>query len=85
VLRLVYFGKLIRNTCEFEMGCWRRMEKISWTDHVRNRVEEERNILRPINKKPTWTGHILHRNCLLEHKTEGYRGDTGNGKTRKKT
>ena len=20
----------------FEMGCWRRMEKISWTDHVRN-------------------------------------------------
>ena len=20
----------------FEMWCWRRMEKISWTDHVRN-------------------------------------------------
>jgi len=20
----------------FEIGCWRRMEKISWTDHVRN-------------------------------------------------
>jgi len=20
----------------FEMRCWRRMEKISWTDHVRN-------------------------------------------------
>jgi hypothetical protein len=20
----------------FEMLCWRRMEKISWTDHVRN-------------------------------------------------
>jgi len=20
----------------FEMCCWRRMEKISWTDHVRN-------------------------------------------------
>ena len=31
----------------FEMWCWRRMEKISWTDHVRNeemllRVNEQR-------------------------------------------
>jgi hypothetical protein len=37
----------------FEMWCWRRMEKISWTDRVRNeevlhRVEEERNILHTI-------------------------------------
>jgi hypothetical protein len=35
----------------FEMWCWRRMENISWTDHVRNeevllRVSEQRNILR---------------------------------------
>jgi hypothetical protein len=22
----------------FEMWCWRRMERISWTDHVRNEV-----------------------------------------------
>jgi len=34
----------------FETRCWRRMEKISWTDHVRNeevllRVKEQRNIL----------------------------------------
>jgi hypothetical protein len=32
----------------FEMWCWRRMEKISWTNCVRNevlhRVKEERNI-----------------------------------------
>jgi hypothetical protein len=32
----------------FEMWCWRRMEKISWTDRVRNeevllRVNEKRN------------------------------------------
>ena len=32
------------------MWCWGRMEKISWTDHVRNeeallRVNEQRNIL----------------------------------------
>ena len=31
----------------FEMWCWRRKEKISWTDHVRNeevllRVNEQR-------------------------------------------
>jgi hypothetical protein len=34
----------------FEMWFWRRMEKISWTDDVRNeevllRVSEQRNIL----------------------------------------
>ena len=33
----------------FEMWCCRRMEKISWTDHVRNEVlngvKEERNYL----------------------------------------
>jgi len=33
----------------FEMWCWRRMEKISWTDHVRNeevlfKVKEQRGI-----------------------------------------
>jgi hypothetical protein len=37
----------------YEMWCWRRMEKISWTDPVTNlevlfRVEEERNDLRAI-------------------------------------
>ena len=39
----------------FEMWCWRRMEKISWTDHVRNEevllgVKEQRNILHQIRK-----------------------------------
>ena len=56
----------------FEMWCWRRMEKISWTDHVRNeevlfRVNEQRNILHEIRKrKANWIGHILRRNCLLK-------------------
>ena len=40
----------------FEMWCWRRMEKISWTDRVRNeevlfRVNEQRNILHEISKR----------------------------------
>ena len=61
----------------FEMWCWRRMEKISWTDHVRNeevllRVNEQRNILHEIKKrKANWIGHILRRNCLLKQVIEG--------------
>jgi hypothetical protein len=53
------------------------MEKISWTDHVRNeevllRVKEQRNILHEICKrKPNWIGHILHRNCLLRQVIDG--------------
>jgi hypothetical protein len=41
----------------FEMWCWRRMEKIGQTDHVRNgvlqRVKKERNILQTM-KKEEW-------------------------------
>ena len=60
----------------FEMWCWRRMEKISCTDHVRNEdvlliVKEQRNILHEIrNRKANWIGHILLRNCLLQRVTE---------------
>jgi hypothetical protein len=40
----------------FEMWCWRGMEKISWTDHVKNkeillRVKEQRNTLHEISKR----------------------------------
>jgi hypothetical protein len=61
----------------FEMWCWRRMEKISWTDHVKNeevllRVKEQRNILHEISKrKANCIGHILRRNCLLQGVIEG--------------
>jgi hypothetical protein len=60
----------------FEMWCWRRMEKISWKDHVINeevllRVKEQRNILHEIRKrKANWIGHILRRNCLLQQVIE---------------
>jgi len=52
------------------------MEKISWTDHVKNevllRVKEQRNILHEIGKrKAYWIGHILRRNCLLQGVIEG--------------
>ena len=61
----------------FEMWCWGRMEKISWTEHVRNeevllRVKEQRNILQEISKrKANWIGHILRRNCLLQRFIDG--------------
>ena len=53
------------------------MEKISWTDHVRNEevllsVNKQRNILHEISKrKANWIGHILRRNCLLKQVIEG--------------
>jgi hypothetical protein len=60
----------------FEMWCWRRMEKISWTDRVINevlhRVKKERNILHTIKRrKVNWIGHISRGNCLLKHVIEG--------------
>jgi len=77
----------------FEMWCSRRMEKISWTHHVRNeevllRVNEQRNILHEIRKrKANWICYILRRNCLL--KTSYRRKDKGRDgsdkETRKKT
>jgi len=61
----------------FEMWCWRRMEKISWTDNVRNEEvlltdKEQRHILHEISKrKANWIGHILRRNRLLQEVIEG--------------
>jgi hypothetical protein len=60
-----------------EMWYWKKMKKISWTDHVRNeevllRVKEQRNILHEIRKrKANWNGHILRRNCPLQWVIEG--------------
>jgi hypothetical protein len=53
---------------------WRKIRR---TDRVRNeeildRVKEDRNILCTAKrKKANWIGHILCRNCLLKHVTEG--------------
>jgi hypothetical protein len=60
----------------FEMWCWRRMEMISPTDHVRNeevlqRVKEERNILHTAKEGRLNVGYIVHRNCLLKRMIEG--------------
>jgi hypothetical protein len=58
------------------MWNWRRLAKVSWTDHIKNevlrKVKEERNVLHTIKrKKANWVGHILYRKCLLKHVIEG--------------
>jgi hypothetical protein len=53
------------------------MQKISWTDHMRNevvllRLKEQSHILHEISKrKANWIGHILCRNCILQQVIEG--------------
>ena len=64
------------------------LEKISWTDRVRNEevlhgVKEERNILHTVNRRVNWIGHILHGNCLLKHVTEGHIEVTAEGMRRR--
>jgi hypothetical protein len=73
------------------MWCWRRLEKISWTDRVGNelvlhRVKGERDIVHTVKRrKANWIGHILRRNCILKHVIEGkLEGRICDGKTRKK-
>ena len=51
----------------FEMWCWRRMEKFSWSERVKMKDYkelEEINILHTI-KRRNWIGYIWRRNCLL--------------------
>jgi hypothetical protein len=54
----------------FEMWCWRRMEKINFTDRVRNyevlQSQGEDEYPATVNRrKANWNCHILRRNCLL--------------------
>ena len=61
----------------FEIWCWRRIEKISCSDCVRNeevlqRVNRDRNILDTIQRrKANWIGHISCSNWLLKHDIDG--------------
>ncbi|KAJ4440262.1 hypothetical protein ANN_08401 [Periplaneta americana] len=61
----------------FEMWIWRRMERVKWTDRIRNeavleRVGGERMMLKLIRKRIiNWLGHCLKRNCLLKDALEG--------------
>jgi hypothetical protein len=77
VLKLGALQKIDQKYLESsEMWCWRRIETICQTNHVRNeevlhKVKEKRNILHTTKRvKADWIGHILCRNCLLKHVIE---------------
>jgi hypothetical protein len=58
------------------MWRWRRVEKITWAERVKNEVfravKVERNILLTIKRsKANWVGHIWRRKFLLKHTIEG--------------
>ena len=59
------------------MWCWRRMEKIKWSEKVTNeqvldRIGEKRTLINNIlRRKANWIGYILRRNCLLHDAIEG--------------
>ena len=71
------------------MWCWRRTEKISWTDRVKNevlhRMNDDRNSVRTIKRsRANWISHTVRRNCLLKHVIERKIEGRSDGRTRKK-
>jgi hypothetical protein len=53
-------------------------------NEVLHKVKEERNILRIIKRrKGNWIGHVLRRNCVLEHIIAGKLKGTGERRIRR--
>src|SRR6218665_3212747 len=73
----------------FEMWIWRRMERISWTEHRTNeevlkKVEEKRSLMNIIRTRQK-IGHILRGNSLQREIMEGrMEGKRGRGRPRQK-
>src|SRR6218665_3646303 len=73
---------------------WRRMERISWTEHRTNEevlkgVEEKRSLMDKIRtRQKNWIGHILMGNSLqreiMEGRMEGKRGRGRKARKKKK-
>src|ERR1043165_9471561 len=67
----------IRRLEAWEMWIWRRMEKVSWTEHMTNekvlqRVEEKRSLITTLRERQkNWIGHILRGDSLLRDIIEG--------------
>ena len=61
----------------FEMWLWRRMEKISYVEHISNekvleRVGESRTLLSTIRRRQkNWMGHVLRGKGLVQDLIEG--------------
>jgi len=76
VLKRWHFRKRNENILQVLNVVLGKMEKITWTDRVRNdevfhRVKEDKNILHTTKgMKDEWNGHMLRWNWLLKHVTE---------------
>jgi len=58
------------------MWCWRRIKKVRWTNHEKikenfTEFRKKNNIETVRRRKDTWVGHILRRNCILQHAIQG--------------
>jgi hypothetical protein len=74
------------------MWCWRRAEKSSWADCLKNKevlhsVKEEWNTLHIMKRrKAEWIDYILRRKYLLKHVAEGkIGGNRRRGRRHKQT
>jgi len=58
------------------MWCWRRIEKIGWTERVRHeevlqRVNERGiSYIQQKRRRAKWIDHLWRRNCFLKHVIE---------------
>src|SRR6218665_1784315 len=74
----------------FEMRIWRRMEKISWTEHISKEVlklvEEKRSLLTIIKTRHrNWMQHIMRGDSLQREIMKGrMEGNRGRGRPRQK-
>ena len=60
----------------FEMWVWRKVERVKWTDNMKDavvleRVGEGKTMLELKKRKRNWLGHRLRRNCLMKDALEG--------------
>jgi hypothetical protein len=91
VVKIVHFKNrsevngMLQNVLQEKGGGEQLYRSFEKRRSVTKRVKEEENILQTIKRKAKWIGHILTRNCLLEHFNEGKREEGIDGKTRKNT
>ena len=65
-------GRYQKTIEAFEMWIWRRIERIKWTEHWKNVVDENRSLIDTIRKRQkNWIGHILRGESLLRTVLEG--------------
>lgn len=83
-------GEIERKKIEaFEMWCWRKMNKIKWTDKISNErvlelIGEKRQIWNMLGeRRHRWIGHLYRHSNFMVSIIEGRRhGNQGRGRPR---